>query len=212
MLKKVLDHIIYGYELKDSIPEINDRLVVAGDPACDVGGMFKSVCLPKNDAKKVSNLDEYEISGFSMYPCGISDTDHIFVCKGITSDKLKDNDFIMVKVDQSDYENEKIHYNHKLRRFLMNLSSKDSLDEIVVNLQGHHPEILLDSYRKRLEEKFEKSKKRYTDIDKFSLSFTFKDGVMTYSFHPSEYIEGRVDYVYSQKDNVLKDAKCFKPY
>lgn len=118
----------------------------------------------------------------------------------------------MIKVNQNDYQDEQVHFNHKLRRFLMNLNSTDSLENIVMELKNIQPEILLDSYQKRLKENFEKSKTRYKNTSRFSLSFTFKDGVMTYSFHPSEAIEGRIEYIYGREKEILKKSSDFELY
>lgn len=212
MLENFLSNLIYGYEVGEDNPEINDHLVVAGDPVCDAGRTFKPICLPKEEAAWVLNLKEYKVRGFSMYPCGISDSDHIYVSRGINNADLKANDFIMIKVNQDDYEHEKVHFKHKLRRFLMNLKAEESFENIVAKLKEIQPEILLDSYQKRLREKYEKSQNRYKNAGKFSLSFTFKEGVMTYSFHPSKDIEGRIEYVYSKENERLKKSSDFKPY
>lgn len=212
MLKKLIFNCIYGYKLEEDIPEINDRLVVAGDPACNIDTSFREISLPVNDAALVSSLDEYEVTGFSMYPCGISDRDHIYVQRGFNNRDLSANDFIMIKVNQEDYSDEKVHFNHKLRRFLMNVKSTESLDDIVSKLKIIQPEILLDSYKTRLAKKFSKSNERYGDVNEFSLSFTFKNGVMSYSFHPTEDIEGRVEYVYSREKKALRQSREFEPY
>lgn len=79
MLKYSLFKMIYGYEPGADSPDINDRLVVAGDPACDDGDTFRTICLSNKEAASVCNLEEYEVRGFSMYPCGISDSDHIYI-------------------------------------------------------------------------------------------------------------------------------------
>lgn len=209
VLSKLVDRFVYGYELEEQIPVSNKHLVVAGDPAFDIDGKFIPLSLTANDMERVQGLEEYEVCGFSMYPCGISNGDHIYV-KRTHDVTFSSGDFLVVKVNPLDYTDEKVFFQYKLRRYLMDVEITDTFDDIVRKLRDIQPEICLDSYRLRLERKYKKSVKRYANEVKLSLSYTYKDGKFAYSFHPSKNIIGRVDFVYDKNKEKLVEAKAIE--
>lgn len=212
MFSQMIGKWIYGYPIEKDIQKIDERFVAAGDPAYELDGKFVEITLLRNDQRLVDGLDEYEVYGYSMYPCGISNSDHLFVNHQVKVFELKDNDFILVKVDPNDYVEENVFLKHKLRRYLLNVAANESVDDIVARLTSIQPEASLFSYREKLKAKLEKSQNRYGNTIDFSLSYTFKEGELTYSFHPCDYLEGRVQYVYRRLESRLVESTTFCPY
>lgn len=67
--------------------------------------------------------------------------------------------------------------------------------------------IWLGSYQKKLKEKYNKTRNHYRDCD-LVLSCTFKNGVMSYSFHRKEYIEYKVvTIIKNNKNHDLVNVK-----
>ncbi|MBQ0075475.1 MAG: hypothetical protein KBT34_14945 [Prevotella sp.] len=211
-LKNKLGKLLYGYNIEKEIQEIDERFVVAGDPAYELDEKFIELLLPRNEQSHVEGLCEYEVRGYSMYPCGISNADHLYVKHQVSAELLQPNDFILVKVNPDDYPDEDVYFKHKLRRFLLNTDARNTVDQIVEELRPIQPEAVLPSYQQKLSTKLQKSLKRYPEATKFSLSFTFKDGELRYSFHPCEHLEGKVEYVYSRHESRLIPTKMFSPY
>lgn len=212
ILKSKLGKLLYGYNIEKEIHEIDERFVVAGDPAYELDGKFIEQFLPRNEQSQVEGLDEYEVCGYSMYPCGISNADHLYVEHQVSAELLQPNDFIIVKVNPDDYPDEDVYFKHKLRRFLINTDARSTVAQIIENLRPIQPEAILPSYQKKLRTKLQKSLNRYPVATRFSLSFTFKNGELRYSFHPCEHLEGKVEYVYNRREGRLMSTGTFSPY
>lgn len=207
-----LGKLLYGYTIKKEADETDNHFVVAGNPAYELNGRFTEAILPRHEQKNVEGLDEYEVRGYSMYPCGISNADHVYVKHSVTAEQLQPNDFILVQVNPDDYPNEDVYFKHKLRRFLLNTDARTTVSHLVKELKAIQPEAVLPSYQQKLCTKLEKSQKRHPEATRFSLSFTFKNGELRYSFHPCEDLEGKVEYVYNRRDGRLVPAGAFSPY
>ena len=190
---------IFSNATKEEGISIEEKLVAAGDPAKPVSGIDKELSMPVEYAAKLKDLEAYKICGSSMSPCGISNGDIIYVENA--PKKLAANDFIVVAVDSKIY-NKPIRFKHKLRRYLMDVSKDDNLQDIIQKLKSFHKDILSLEYQQRLKKKFNKTKGFYPDED-LCLSITFRNGSLRYSFHPCKMVEFRVKYTVSAENRVL---------
>lgn len=196
---KSLCLLLFTKTLKDEVTKIDDRLVAAGDPARTLSGIDRDLSMPVEYSAQLKNLEAYKICGSSMSPCGISNGDVVYVEDAPA--ELRTNDFIVVAVDSKVYQ-QPIKYKHKLRRYLMNVSKDDTLEQIIEHLKTFHKDILLPEYQQRLQKKFEKTKDYYPDDD-LCLSITFCNGSLRYSFHPRRLVEFRVKFVVSVENRTL---------
>ena len=179
--------------------KIDERLVAAGDPARNLSGIDRDLSMPIEYSAQLKDLEAYKICGSFMSPCGISNGDVIYVEK--VPAELHTNDFIVVEVDPKVYV-QPIRYKHKLRRYLMDVSKEETLDEVIERLKTFHKDILSPEYQQRLQKKFAKTKGFYPDED-LCLSITFRNGSLRYSFHPRRLVEYRVKFSVSAESHAL---------
>lgn len=200
-LTGLIESIIYGYSLGEIDKSLKGRIVAAGDPRKNLEASYTDVYLKREDSAKVANLSEYEVSGFSMFPCGIASEDHVFVKNGA---ELTTDCFVVVGVEDEyyGYSEKPIYADRKLRRYIMDVPSEWKLTDIENHLVSLQPEARLEYYKKCLAQKFEKTKKVYPS-EELCLSYTYKDGEFRYSFHPKRKVEGVVEYVYSRCEQRL---------
>lgn len=189
-------------------PIIDERLVAAGDPVRSLSGVDKNMSMPVEYSAKLKDLEPYKVCGSSMSPCGISNGDIIYVEDAPAV--LRRNDYVVVAVDGQVY-NQPIKFKHKLRRYLMDVSREESLDQVIDNLKTFHKDILSDEYQLRLKKKFEKTKDYYPNDD-LCLSITFRNGSLRYSFHPRRLVEFRVKFVVSTEGRTLTDVNEIMAY
>lgn len=201
---------LFGETSSNSNCVCDDLIIAAGNPRKKVDASFSYIEMNPKDKGLVEGLDELEVVGFSMSPCGIDNEDHVFFRK---VRKLTTNDFLVVSVDEVYYKNEglPIYTKHKLRRFLMEVSRNMGIDDIESKLASIQKEICLSFYKELLKRKFEKVKSAYPEDD-LCLSYTFKNGEFRYSFHPVRLVEGRIEYVLSHKNHTLKRADAIESY
>ena len=188
--------------------QIDDTLVAAGDPASPILSFSSDPALSLELHEKVKNLRRFKVCGCSMSPFGITTGDIVYV------DDLKAglnrNDIVIVKVDPEVYDRP-VMFNHKMRRYLMNVAKDESLDSVQERLRVFHKEILEPEFQKRLKKKFEKTKGFYPDKD-LCLSITFRNGDLRYSFHPRDLVEYKVRFIVSTNTNTLIDADTIPAY
>ena len=112
---------------KTSAVQIDDTLVAAGDPASPILSFSSDPALSLELHEKVKNLRRFKVCGCSMSPFGITTGDIVYV------DDLKAglnrNDIVIVKVDPEVYDRP-VMFNHKMRRYLMNVAKDESLDSV----------------------------------------------------------------------------------
>lgn len=196
-----LEKFIYGYTLDCSQESLDDKIVAAGDPKKKLGISFSDVKLTSEEWKLVDGMSEYEVSGFSMFPDGISSEDHIFITK---EKELNRGDFVVVSVDKKYYErfHKRVCARRKLRRYIMDVPDNLSLDDVSKRLLPIQPESKLPYYQNCLKEKYDKVKIVYPE-EQLCLSYTYKNGEFRYSFHPRRCVEGIVKYCYSRRKQNL---------
>lgn len=187
---------------------IDDTLVAAGDPASSFSSVVLEPTLPLDIQEKVRGLKRFKVRGSSMSPFGIAHGDIIYV-EDIESGLNRD-DIIVVKVDPTVYDRP-IQFNHKMRRYLMDVSKEEGLENVKNRLSEFHKEILDPEFQQRLKKKFDKTKGFYPDKD-LCLSITFRNGDLRYSFHPRDLVEYKVRYIVSMETNSLVDADTIPAY
>lgn len=195
-----------GSEKNKQTPD--EHLVAAGDPARTLYGIDRDLTMPVEYASRLKDLKAFKICGSSMSPCGISNGDIVYVEDA--PDELRCNDFLVIAVDAKVYP-KPIKYKHKLRRFLMDVTKEESLEEIIAKLKTFHRDILLPEYQQRLKRKFEKTKGFYPNED-LCLSITFRNGSLRYSFHPRRLVEYRVKFAVSAENRALTDMNEISAY
>lgn len=200
--------LMFSRTSKEGETKIDERLVAAGDPARPLMGFGKELSMPVEYSDRLKDLKAYKICGSSMSPCGISNGDVIYV--EAAPNKLKTNDFIVVKVDGKAYEHP-IMFKHKLRRYLMDVSKDESLQDIIERLKTFHKDILSHEYQLRLKKKFKKTKDFYPNDD-LCLSITFRNGSLRYSFHPRRLVEFRVRFAVNTENRALTDVEKIAAY
>ena len=188
--------------------KIDDTLVAAGDPASLFSSVVPDATLPLDIQEKVRGLKRFMVRGSSMSPFGIAHGDVVYV-EDIESG-LKRDDIIVVKVDPAVYD-QPIRFNHKMRRFLMDVPKDESLESVKNRLSEFHKEILVPEFQQRLKKKFDKTKGFYPDKD-LCLSITFRNGDLRYSFHPRDLVEYKVKFIVSMETNSLVDADTIPAY
>lgn len=193
---------------KGEATKIDERLVAAGDPARTLSGVDKELSMPVEYAAQLKDLEAYKICGSSMSPCGISNGDVIYV--ETAPAQLHSNDFIVVAVD-ADVYTQPIRYKHKLRRYLMDVSKDETLEQIIQRLKTFHKDILDSEYQQRLTRKFQKTKGFYPNDD-LCLSITFRNGSLRYSFHPRRLVEFRVKFAVSAANRTLTAVEEIEAY
>lgn len=190
----------------------DEALVIAGNPVKQIHPIEIVENLTDDEKKLVNSLQRMKICGNSMAPCGICNGDVVYVEKKSISDKIRRDSFIILLVDKSKYR-EPVSFKYKLRRYLMNISSDMSLEEIVDDLKKFHTHILSPEYQKRLQDKIDDGKREYPDEKNFCLSITFKNGSLRYSVHPRNLIEGSVKFVVNvRKNNNFLKAEEIEAY
>ena len=188
--------------------KIDDTLVAAGDPAVPIRSAGSDLVLSSELQEKVNGLKRFKVCGCSMSPFGISTGDIVYV--NDLSSGLNRNDIVIVKVDPEVY-NRPIRFNHKMRRYLMDVAKDESIDSVKKRLSEFHKEILVPEFQKRLVKKFNKTKGFYPDRD-LCLSITFRNGDLRYSFHPREFMEYKVKFIVSTDTKTLIDADMIPAY
>lgn len=207
-LKIFLDLLLKSRDGTNVTPKLDDRLVAAGDPARSLSCIDKDLSMPIEYSNQLKDLKAYKVCGSSMSPCGISNDDIIYV--EVAPANLRCNDFLVIKVDPNVYS-QPIKYKHKLRRYLMDVSKDNTLEEVREQLMTFHKDILLPEYQQRLRKKFEKTKGFYPN-DELCLSITFRNGSLRYSFHPRRLVEFRVKFVVSAESRTLKAVDEISAY
>lgn len=200
--------MMFSKASKGEVTKIDDRLVAAGDPARTLSGVDKDLSMPIEYTAQLKGLEAYKICGSSMSPCNISNGDVIYVEDAPA--KLHTNDFIVVEVDSNVYPHP-VKYKHKLRRYLMDVSKDDALEDVINQLKTFHKDILDPEYQQRLEKKFDKTKGFYPEED-LCLSITFRNGSLRYSFHPRRLVEFRVKFVVSSENRTLTAVEEIDAY
>ncbi len=188
--------------------KIDDTLVAAGDPVVPIRSAGSDLVLPSEIQEKVMGLKRFKVCGCSMSPFGISTGDIVYV--NDLSSGLNRDDIVIVKVDPEVY-NRPIRFNHKMRRYLMDVAKDESIDSVKKRLSEFHKEILVPEFQKRLVKKFNKTKGFYPDRD-LCLSITFRNGDLRYSFHPREFMEYKVKFIVSTDTKTLIDADMIPAY
>lgn len=188
--------------------EIDDTLVAAGNPASSFSSVVPDTTLPLDIKGKVRGLKQFKVRGSSMSPFGIAHGDIVYV--GDLESGLNRDDIIIVKVDPEVYDRP-VRFNHKMRRYLMDVAKDESLDSVKERLLEFHKEILEPEFQQRLKKKFDKTKGFYPDKD-LCLSITFRNGDLRYSFHPRDLVEYKVRFIVSMGTNTLLDADTIPAY
>lgn len=187
---------------------IDDTLVAAGDPASSFSSVVPDTTLPLDIQEKVRGLKRLKVRGSSMSPFGIAHGDIVYV--GGLESGLNRDDIVVVKVDPAVYDRP-IQFNHKMRRYLMDVPKDESLESVQDRLAEFHKDILVPEFQQRLKKKFDKTKGYYPDKD-LCLSITFRNGDLRYSFHPRELVEYKVKFIVSMETNSLVDADTIPAY
>ena len=175
----------------DKAPE---WVVVAGDPSHGYTKRYLKFDLPE---EKKGGLKQFVIEGNSMSPRGVEHGSNILCSPVDNLEQLKDGDFIVVGVDEDYYKagDEPI-YQKKLRKYVCTFPSgtteKDMVDKL---LSSGHDEIILQRNQENLHKKLTKAQDHYGKTTDLSLSMTYRNGVLTYSFHLPKRIEYLVEKV-----------------
>lgn len=181
--------------------------VIAGDPAHSTEKYNSLFELQDVD---MGGLKQFQVDGNSMSPCEIENGDNVLAEKiDYNNYTVNRGDFLIIKVDPTYYVNEKPNYYYKLRRAIMLVDKNWDENNIIDKLKSVEGGelIWLGSYQKKLKEKYNKARNHYRDCD-LVLSCTFKNGVMSYSFHRKEYIEYKVvTIIKNNKNHDLVNVK-----
>lgn len=182
-------------------------VVVAGDPSHGYMKRYQKFAI--SDDKK-GDLIQLVIEGNSMSPRGIEHGCNILCSPVKGSEQLKEGDFIVVGVDEKYYKpgDEPI-YQKKLRRYVCTFPSGTAEDEMVTFLRDiNHDEIILQRNREKLHNKLQKAQGYYGKDTGLSLSMTYRNGVLEYSFHLPDKIEFKVErVVYPNNESKLVNVE-----
>lgn len=182
-------------------------VVVAGDPSHGYMKRYQKFAI--SDDKK-GNLVQLVIEGNSMSPRGIEHGCNVLCSPVKGFDSLKDGDFIVVGVDENYYKpgDEPI-YQKKLRRYVCTFSPGTAVNDMIILLRNmNHDEIILQRNREKLHNKLQKAQDYYGKDAELSLSMTFRNGVLEYSFHLPNKIEFKVEsVVYPNNESKLVEVK-----
>lgn len=207
------------YKLINDSNEQNERLerlsaekapewvVVAGDPSHGYTKRYQKFDIPDD---KLKGLNQFVIEGNSMSPRGIEHGCNILCTPVMESEQLKDGDFIVVGVDEDYYKSgDEPIYQKKLRRYICTFPSGSSEAQMVDSLlESNHDEIILQRNQDNLHTKLQKAQKHYGNNVALSLSMTFKNGILAYSFHLPSRIEYLVDsVVYPNNESNIVNVK-----
>lgn len=178
-------------------------VVVAGDPSHGYTKRYQKFNIP---CEKIGNLTQFVIEGNSMSPRGVEHGSNI-LCSPVTpNEPLKDGDFIVVGVDEDYYEagDEPI-YQRKLRRYVCTFPLGTTENDMIIFLRAiNHDEIILQRNQEKLHNKLQKAQDHYGKDTELSLSMTYRNGVLEYSFHLPEKIEYKVEsVVYPNNESKL---------
>lgn len=191
----------------------DSRVIAAGDPKKMVCVKYDPPVLSHYDRETISDLQGFVVSGSSMSVCHINSEDYVYVRNNVNSRDLQKDDFVAFHVDDEYYRycHQIKKCDHKLRRFIMNISAKQSVDEAMKELENYHTGIVLEKYRTMFLGKISKIREFYPNED-LCLSYTFRDGEFWYSFHPRKFLEGVVAYVYVRREQKLVEAPKMEAY
>lgn len=208
VIKKMLSFLCSN----DNNRVVDDTLVIAGNPAKKIHPIELNESLTEKDEKLVQGLKRMKICGNSMAPCGIYNGDVVYVESKSSSDIIRLNSFVILQVDKEKYT-EPVLFNHKLRRYLMDMSKDMSFDNVVENLTKFHKYILSRKYQERLHKKIQEKLQEYPEEKDFCISLTFREGSLRYSVHPRNLIEGCVKFVINTRENnTLLDVENIEAY
>lgn len=172
---------------EEESPKVESYLVAAGDPASSTPEYDHLIEI--KESLKDGRM-QFAVCGNSMSPLGIDNGDNVLATSFIKdNDRIKEGDFLIVKVDPSYYEGERPNFEYKMRCAIMEVEESWTEEMIVERLKqmNSQSEIWLKSSRNCLHEKFEKAKRHYK-TGKLVLSSTFKNGSLRYSFHRMDFV------------------------
>lgn len=203
----------------DSLKSQGIRCVTAGDPAQAVGYInADDIDLPDSvrfDGKNISprEYDLFLVEGTSMVPRDVWSGD-ILACKPVG--ELSTGRYVIVTVDRDYYtwKQKDVLYDFKLRHVLTEVSIDTNVESVISELNKTNPDICLDENQKCLKEKFNEIHRylseRTHNYKELTVSETFRNGQLRYSFHPKDLICYRAAFILRRSSNGWKTVKLEK--